>query len=61
MSEVTPAARRKQVIIGLIMGLIFGLIISWFTTFWLWLPAGLGLGLATGYIMKPPPENDKKK
>lgn len=61
MSEVTPGARRKQVIIGLIVGLIFGVLISWLTTFWLWLPAGLGLGLATGYIMKPPPENDQKK
>lgn len=61
MSEVSPEARRKQVIIGLIVGLIMGVLISWLTEFWLWLPAGLGLGLASGYIMKPPAEGDKKE
>lgn len=59
MSEVSPKARRKQVIIGLIMGLIMGVVISWLTEFWLWLPAGLLVGLASGYILKPPPENPK--
>jgi len=37
------------------MGLIVGLVISYFTTFWYWLPAGLAFGLAVGAIMKPPP------
>ena len=45
--EVSPAARRKQIIVGLV--------ISYFTTFWYWLPAGLAFGLAVGAIMKPPP------
>lgn len=53
--EVSPAARRKQIIVGLVMGLIVGLVISYFTTFWYWLPAGLAFGLAVGAIMKPPP------
>lgn len=53
-NDVSPEARRKQVIVGLVMGAIVGVVISAFTQFWLWLPAGLALGLATGYIMKPP-------
>lgn len=52
--DVPPAARRKQVIVGIVMGAIAGLVISALTQFWLWLPAGLALGLATGFIMKPP-------
>lgn len=52
--EPTPAARRKQVIVGLVMGAVMGVIISALTGFWYWLPAGLALGLATGVIMKPP-------
>ncbi|XPP27500.1 MAG: HPP family protein [Leucobacter sp.] len=51
---VSPEARRKQIIIGLVMGLIIGVVISALTQFWLWLPAGLAVGLATGAIMKPP-------
>lgn len=31
-----------------------GLVLGFFTQFWLWLPAGLAVGLATGAIMKPP-------
>ena len=50
----TPQARRKQIIVGLVMGAIVGVVISLLTQFWLWLPAGLALGLATGAIMKPP-------
>lgn len=61
MSDVSPQARRKQVIVGLIMGLIVGVVISWLTEFWLWLPAGLALGLASGYILKPPADPDSKK
>lgn len=49
-------ARRKQIIVGLVMGAIMGVVISALTTFWYWLPAGLALGLATGAIMKPPAE-----
>ncbi|MBK0417754.1 HPP family protein [Leucobacter sp. CSA1] len=49
-----PKARRKQIILGLVMGAIMGVLISALTEFWYWLPAGLALGLATGAIMKPP-------
>ncbi len=52
----SPQARRKQIIVGLVMGAVMGIIISALTQFWLWLPAGLALGLATGAIMKPPAE-----
>ncbi len=51
---VSPEARRKQIIIGIIMGIIVGVVISLLTQFWLWLPAGIALGLASGAIMKPP-------
>lgn len=51
---VSPEARRKQIIIGVIMGVITGLVLSLLTQFWLWLPAGVAVGLATGAIMKPP-------
>jgi hypothetical protein len=61
MSDVSPQARRKQVIVGLIMGLIVGVVISWLTEFWLWLPAGLALGLASGYILTPPADPGPKK
>lgn len=50
----SPEARRKQMFVALAMGLVMGLVISLLTQFWLWLPAGLALGLATGAIMKPP-------
>lgn len=56
---VSPEARRKQIILGLVMGAIVGVLVSWLTEFWYWLPAGLALGLATGAIMKPPPPADK--
>ena len=42
-------------IVALIMGAVVGLVLSLLTQFWLWLPAGLAMGLATGAIMKPPP------
>lgn len=54
---VSPAARRKQIIVGLVMGLIVGVVISFITTFWYWLPAGLAFGLAVGAIMRPPTED----
>lgn len=52
--QPSPEARRKQMIVALVMGLVMGLVISLLTQFWLWLPAGLAVGLATGAIMKPP-------
>jgi len=51
---VDPAARRKQIIVGLVIGAIVGVGISIFTEFWWWLPAGLIFGFATGAVMKPP-------
>ncbi len=50
----SPGARRKQIIVGLVMGLIMGVVLGALTQFWLWLPAGLAMGLATGAIMTPP-------
>lgn len=50
----SPGARRKQIIVGLVMGAIMGVVLGALTQFWLWLPAGLAMGLATGAIMKPP-------
>ncbi|UOR00837.1 HPP family protein [Leucobacter allii] len=52
--QPTPQARRKQIIVGLVMGAVVGVVIGALTQFWLWVPAGLALGLATGAIMKPP-------
>jgi len=52
--EIDPTARRKQIIIGIVMGAIVGVVISAFTTFWYWLPTGIVFGLAVGAIMKPP-------
>lgn len=51
---VSPEARRKQIILGLVVGAVIGVVLSLLTQFWLWLPAGLAMGLATGAIMKPP-------
>ncbi|WP_125100375.1 HPP family protein [Leucobacter chromiireducens] len=55
-STPSPEARRKQIIVGLIMGAVVGVVLGALTQFWLWLPAGLAMGLATGAIMKPPAE-----
>lgn len=52
--EVDPKARRKQIIVGIVMGVIVGGVIALLTQFWLYLPAGIALGLAVGAIMKPP-------
>lgn len=52
----SPEARRKQILLGLAIGAVVGVGLSLLTQFWLWLPAGLALGLATGAIMKPPAE-----
>lgn len=56
----SAAARRKQIIVGLVMGAIVGVVISAISQFWLWLPAGLALGLAVGVIMKPPSDEDDR-
>lgn len=61
MSEVSPEARRKQVIVSIIMGAIMGGVIWWLTTFWMWLPAGILVGLATGYLLKPPEDTSNKR
>ncbi len=50
----SPDARRKQIIVGIVMGAIVGVVLGALTQFWLWVPAGLAMGLATGAIMKPP-------
>ncbi|MBO1900668.1 HPP family protein [Leucobacter weissii] len=52
--EPSPEARRKQVLLGLAIGAVVGVGLSLLTQFWLWLPAGLAVGLATGAITKPP-------
>ncbi|MGO1538665.1 MAG: HPP family protein [Leucobacter sp.] len=54
MSDVDPKARKKQIIVGLVMGAVVGLVLALLTQFWLWLPAGFAMGLATGALMKPP-------
>lgn len=54
--QPSPEARRKQMLVALAMGLVMGVVISALTAFWWWLPAGLAVGLATGAIMKPPPD-----
>ncbi|WP_427870693.1 hypothetical protein [Leucobacter luti] len=54
--EVSPEARRKQMIVALVIGLVMGVILGALTQFWLWVPAGLAMGLGTGAIMKPPAE-----
>lgn len=53
-SKVSPEARRKQILVGLVVGALVGVLLGFLTEFWLWLPAGLAMGLATGAIMKPP-------
>lgn len=52
--EAAARARRKQIIVALVIGAVVGVVLSALTEFWLWLPAGLAMGLATGAIMKPP-------
>jgi len=47
-------ARGKQIIVGIVMGAIVGAVLGFLTEFWLWLPAGVAMGLATGAIMRPP-------
>lgn len=52
--EAIARARRKQMIAAIIIGAAIGGLLWWLTTFWMWLPAGVSVGLATGAIMKPP-------
>lgn len=53
-AKVSPEARRKQILVGVIVGALVGALLGFLTEFWLWLPAGIAMGLATGAIMKPP-------
>jgi hypothetical protein len=55
-SEPMSPARRKQLIAGLAVGALVGVGISLWTGFWLWLAAGVVVGLAAGALMKPPAE-----
>lgn len=52
--EALARAKRKQMIVAIAMGVIVGGVLWWLTEFWMWLPAGVAMGLATGAIMKPP-------
>ena len=54
--QPTPAARRKQIILGLAVGVVIGGALWFLTQFWMWLPAGVAVGLAAGVIIKPPAE-----
>lgn len=45
---------RKQMLVAIVIGAITGAAIAWLAGFWMWLPAGIAVGLATGAIMKPP-------
>lgn len=58
---VSPQARRKQIIVGLVVGLIVGVVIAYLTQFWMWLAAGIILGLASGAILRPPQETQNGK
>lgn len=53
-SEERMRAKRTQMIAAIIIGLVVGGVLWWLTEFWMWLPAGAAVGLATGAIMKPP-------
>lgn len=46
--------QQKQMLVAVILGLVMGVIIAWLAGFWMWIPAGVAVGLATGAIMKPP-------
>lgn len=52
--EALARAQRKQMIAALVIGAAVGGLLWWLTTFWMWLPAGISVGLASGAIMKPP-------
>ncbi|HLP22865.1 MAG TPA: HPP family protein [Microbacteriaceae bacterium] len=50
--RMTP--QRRQMLVAIVMGAIVGGVLAWLAGFWMWFPAGLAVGLATGAIMKPP-------
>ncbi|WP_449278115.1 HPP family protein [Leucobacter sp. GX24907] len=52
--EPSPAARRKQMIVAVSIGTVMGIVLAVLGQFWMWIPAGIAMGLATGAIMKPP-------
>lgn len=54
MSSPSSAARKRQIITGVISGVAVGVIISALTQFWWWLPTGIVVGVAAGMLMKPP-------
>ena len=51
-SRMTP--QQKQMLVAVLLGLVMGVVIAWLAGFWMWIPAGVAVGLATGAIMKPP-------
>ena len=51
-SKMTP--QQKQMIVAVAFGLVMGVAIAWLAGFWMWIPAGICVGLATGVLMKPP-------
>lgn len=56
MSDRTSAARKRQIIIGIISGAVAGVVISAVTQFWWWLPTGVIVGIASGMLISPPEE-----
>lgn len=52
--EGKARAKRTQMIAAIIIGAVVGGVLWWLTQFWMWMPAGVAMGLATGAIMKPP-------
>ena len=56
MSERSRAARKRQIIVGVISGAIAGVIIGAVTQFWWWLPTGIIVGIASGMLITPPEE-----
>lgn len=53
-AEAKERARRKQMVAAIIIGAVVGGALWWLTGFWMWLPAGVAVGLASGAIIKPP-------
>lgn len=56
MSERSRAARKRQIIVGVISGAIAGVVISAVSGFWWWLPTGIIVGIASGMLITPPEE-----
>lgn len=56
MSQPSSAARKRQIIFGVVSGAIAGIAVSAFTGFWWWLPTGIIVGIASGMLIAPPEE-----